>query len=213
MPDYYPIMLNLRDKRCVVIGGGLVAERKVAAFLECGALVCVIGPELSPGLRALADKGRIEVVSRSYKEGDLKDAVLAVAATDNSEVNSKVFSEGQRIGVPVNVVDDLETSSFIVPSILRRGELLIAVSTSGRSPALARKIRQDLEERYEAEYASLVTLISEVRAELKERGIEIDTNAWQKSLDTVALLELLRDGDRERAKQRLLADLEAASRN
>lgn len=213
MSGYYPIVLNLRGKRCVVIGGGLVAERKVKAFLECGASVCVISPDLSPGLRDLADKEQIEVMARTYRAGDLKDAVLAVAATDDPGVNSGVSSEGQRIGVLVNVIDEPEKSSFIVPSLLRRGDLLIAVSTSGRSPALARKIREHLEGRYSVEYAALVVLISEVRAELKESGIEVQSDIWQKALQVAALLELLREKDYEGAKQRLLADLEAASRN
>ena len=213
MSGYYPIVLNLRDKRCIVVGGGLVAERKVKAFLECGASVYVISPDLSPGLCDLADKEQIEVMPRTYRTGDLKDAVLAVAATDDPEVNSRVSGEGQRIGVLVNVVDEPEKSSFIVPSILRRGDLLIAVSTSGRSPALARKIREHLEERYSVEYAALVVLVSEVRAELKERGIEVQSDVWQKALQVAALLDLLRERDYEGAKQRLLADLEAASRN
>jgi siroheme synthase-like protein len=213
MSDYYPIMLNLRGRRCAVIGGGLVAERKVSAFLECGASVCVISPELSPGLRELADKGEIEVISRSYTTGDLKGAILAVAATDDPDVNSSVFSEGQNLGVLVNVVDEPDKCSFIVPSMLRRGDLLIAVSTGGRSPALARKIREDLEEKYDAEYASLVVLISDVRTELKKRGIEIESEAWQKPLEVAALLELLRKKDYEGAKQRLLAALEAAARD
>jgi len=206
-------MLNLRGKRCVVIGGGLVAERKVNAFLECGALVCVIGPDLSPGLRALSDKGWIEVISRSYRAGDLKGAMLAVAATDDPGVNRDVSSEGQRLGVLVNIVDEPDKCSFIVPSMLRRGDLLIAISTSGRSPALARKIREELEGSYGDEYASLAVLVSEARAELKERGIRADSDVWQRSLNIETLLELLRKKDYDGAKQRLLADLEVAARN
>ena len=212
MSDYYPIMLKLRGKRCVVVGGGEVAERKVQAMLECGASVCVVSPELSEGLRALADEGQIEVTARRYRRGDLKGAVLAVAAVDDPEVNKRVFREGERRGVPVNVVDDPENSSFIVPSILRRGDLLIAVSTSGRSPALARKIRQDLEESYGAEYAALVLLISEVRSDLKQRGIRMQGDAWQESLQVAPLLKLLRKKDYDGARRRLVDELESAAK-
>jgi len=212
MADYYPIMLDLRGKRCVVIGGGPVAERKVKTFLECGALVYVISPELSPALCELAEMGNIDVARRSFESGDLSGAVLAVAATDESEVNRQVFCEGQSVGVLINVVDDPENCSFIVPSILRRGDITIAVSTSGRSPALARKIREDLEESYGPEYASLAVLIAEVRSELRGRGIQVDSEEWQESLRIQLLLPLLRQNDYDGAKKSLLSELESRVR-
>lgn len=210
MSDYYPVVLNLRGKRCVVVGGGRVAERKVYALLECGALVTVVSPTLAPGLHVLAEKKQISFFSRNYRKGDLKDAVLAIATTNYPEVNRNVFDEGQSKGVLVNVVDEPHRSNFLVPSVLRRGDLLIAVSTGGKSPALSRRIREELEETYEAEYATLVTLIAEVRMEMQNRGIEIASDEWQSSLKVSDILQRLRNNEYEVAKHGLITDLEAS---
>ena len=208
MSDYYPIMLNVRDQRCVVIGGGEVAERKVIAFLECGAAVCVISPNISPELRRLCDDRQIQVINRDYRTGDLSNALVAIAATDDPNVNASVFSEGKEKGILTNVVDDPEKSTFIVPSMLRRGDLLISISTSGRSPALARKIRTELEQQYGPEYALLAEIISEVRSEIKDGGIHVDSETWQKSMNIDKLLALLRKGDAKGAKEQLITALQ-----
>ena len=208
MSGYYPIMLKIEGERCVVVGGGEVAERKVGVFLDCGASVSVISPDLSPKLQELGEKGQIEVVKRQYEPGDLRKAVLAVAATDDSTVNEGVFEEGQQLGIPVNVVDVPDKCSFIVPSILRRGDLVVAVSTSGRSPALARKIRSELEKTFEAEYESLALLVSEVRADLLARGVQVKSDVWQQALEVDRLLDLLRRDQWDEAKRSLTARLE-----
>ena len=201
-------MLNVRDQRCVVIGGGEVAERKVIAFLECGAAVCVISPNISPELRRLCDDRQIQVINRDYRTGDLSNALVAIAATDDPNVNASVFSEGKEKGILTNVVDDPEKSTFIVPSMLRRGDLLISISTSGRSPALARKIRTELEQQYGPEYALLAEIISEVRSEIKDGGIYVDSETWQKSMNIDKLLALLRKGDTKGAKEQLITALQ-----
>jgi len=205
---YYPLFLNVSGKRCVVVGGGEVALRKVKALLEHRANVDVVSPELCPELVALAESGQISVFHRHYQPVDLQDALIAVAATDNSTINRQVAKEARSKAVLVNVVDDAENSDFIVPSYIRRGDVTIAISTAGRSPALARKLRTRLEKDCGDEYASLALLVNEVRAEVKHRGIEIDSDAWQEALDLDLLTDLLRRGDNEKAKAVLLRYLE-----
>jgi siroheme synthase-like protein len=139
----------------------------------------------------------------------LKKAFVAIAATDDSEINQRVVAEARKGAVLVNVVDDAENSDFIVPSYLRRGEVTIAVSTSGRSPALARKIRTRLEKELGDEYASLIHLIGEVRAEVKQEGMKVDGDRWQKALDLDLLLELLSRGDEAEARAILLSNLKS----
>lgn len=207
VPAYYPIFLNATGKRCVVVGGGQVALRKVRALLEYKASVEVISPELCSELGQLAESGAIQILHREYRAGDLKGAVIAIAATDDSDINRRVAEEAQGKAVLVNVVDDAESSDFILPSYVRRGDVTIAISTAGRSPALARKIRTKLEKDFGAEYACLVRLIDEVRAEVKRQGIKVDGDAWQEALDLELLTELLRKGDSEKVRDILLSNL------
>lgn len=208
MPPYYPIFLNIRGKKGVVIGGGQVALRRVKVLLEHGATVKVVSSTLCPELSYLAGSGAISALQRNYEPGDLKGAFLAIAATGETDTNRRVAEEARRRGILVNVVDNLEQSDFIVPSYLRRGDFTIAVSTAGRSPALARKIRSRLEESFGEEYASLVTLIDEVRSEMKQRGVTASSNVWQKALDLDSIVEMVRAGQGEEAKATLLSNLE-----
>lgn len=204
---YYPMFLRISGKRCMVVGGGEVALRKVRALLEHGASVEVISPAPSPELNKLAQRGEIKVLRRSYQPGDLKGAFLAIVATDNRALNRQVVKEAKDKAVLVNVADDLQNSDFIVPSSLRRGLLTIAVSTGGVSPALARKIRARLEKDFGDEYASLVRLVGEVRAELKRQGIKVSGDDWQKTLDLDLILDLLKRGEDEKARAVLLENL------
>lgn len=201
--SYYPIMLDIEGKRCVVIGGGQVALRKVETLLQHGAVVEIISPELCPELEELASNGRVKATLRPYRVGDLQGAAVVIAAADDGETNKSVSREALESGALVNVVDVPELSSFIVPSTLRRGDLTVAVSTGGKSPALARRIRTQLEKGLGEEYSLLVSLADEVRSELKRDGVSISGEAWQKSLDLESLLELLRSGRRDEAKTRL----------
>ena len=207
---YYPISLDISGKRCVVVGGGQVAQRKVGALLAGGADIQVISAEPGPELAALEESGRIAVIHRHYRPGDLRKAFIAIAATDNSDINQQVVKEARQEAVLVNVVDDPENSDFIVPSCVRRGSVAIAVSTDGRSPALARKIRTRLEKEFGEEYASLVNLVSEVRAEVKRRGIEVSSDGWQEALDLDLMLDLLKKGDTEKARAVLVDNLNRA---
>lgn len=206
--SYYPIFLNIRGRKCVVVGGGKVAFRKVKVLLEHGANVEVISPDLCPELNESAEAKAISVFRQNYEPRVLKGAFIAIAATNKKDINQKVADEARKQGVLVNVVDNLGLSDFIVPSYFHRGDLTIAVSTAGTSPALARKIRGKLEQSFREEYASLTALIDEVRAELKQRGIIVNGNTWQEALDLDLLLKLLQAGLREQAKVTLLDKLE-----
>ena len=204
---YYPVFLNISGRKCIVVGGGQVALRKVSALLEHGAAVEVISPDLCPELAQRAKSGVIRALDREYQPGDLSGAFVAIAATDNIEINRRVAEEARSGAILINVVDDAEKSNFIVPSYPRRGDIIIAVSTSGKSPGLARKIRTKLETELGDEYAQLARLVGEVRAELKRGGIKIDGDGWQEVLDLDLLLDMLRKGERERAKAALLGKL------
>jgi siroheme synthase-like protein len=204
---YFPVFLNLRGKRCVVIGGGKVALRKVKILLECKAEVEVISPDLHPNLARLVKKKGLRRVSREYRRGDLDGAVIVIAATDVQEVNDRISQDAKRRGSLVNVVDDPELSDFILPSFFRKNGLILAVSTSGKSPALARKIRTRLEKYFGEEYAALLSLIEEVRSELKQRGIKVRPEAWQRTLDLDLLIELVKMDQREKARAVLLGNL------
>ncbi len=204
---YYPAFLKIHGKRCVVIGGGAVALRKTKMLLDFGADVTVISPTLSPGLERLAEAGTVRLVRREYETGDLKDVVIAIAATDARETNQRVADEAREQGVLVNVVDDPEKSDFIIPSFFRRGGLTIAVSTGGASPALARKIRTRLEGILGEESALLLSIVADVRSALKERGIMVSADAWQQALDLDLLIELVRARQPEEARALLLRKL------
>jgi siroheme synthase-like protein len=150
----FPLVLtNLSTARCVVVGGGAVAERKARQLLDAGACPTVISPTLSAALVAWHRDGRIAHIPRLYREGDLEAAALVFAATNDAEANQQVVAEARRRGILANVADAPATGSFHTVSTLRRGDLLITVSTGGASPALAAQIRDELAERYGPEYA------------------------------------------------------------
>lgn len=166
----YPLsLINLSTRKAVVIGGGAIAQRKVEGLLAAGAQVTVISPALTEALATLHAEGRITLISRTYREGDLDGAWLVIAATDDAAVNRAVFVEAERRGCLVNVVDDPAHSNFIVPAVVRRGEVTVAVSTGGSSPALARRLRERLAEFISPEYGDLAALLSELRPVLLAR--------------------------------------------
>jgi precorrin-2 dehydrogenase/sirohydrochlorin ferrochelatase len=210
--EFYPLFLRIRGRRCVVVGGGEVALRKVGALLEHGASVEVISPEPSPELEKLAEGGGLKLLRRGYQAGDLEGAIIAIAATDDKDINRRVVEEAKERAVLVNVADDLENSDFILPSYLRRGDMTIAVSSGGVSPALARKIRSRLEKEFGDDYASLVRLVGEVRAELKRRKIKISGDDWQQALDLDLILSFLNKGEEEKARALLLERLTGTKR-
>ncbi len=163
MPDYFAAFLDLRGRRCLVVGGGEIGERKARTLLQSGAQVTVVSPAVTRGLAALATVGRIVERRRPFRRSDLRGCALAVAATGDPAVDDTVAALARRARVLVNVVDRPERCDFILPSVLQRGELQIAVSTGGRCPALAREIRRRLESLFGPEYAELVARTGQAR--------------------------------------------------
>ena len=160
---FYPINLNITGQLCVVIGGGAVATRKITSLLLCDARVRIISPEISPEIKQLIDKNNLEWVPRDYMTGDLQEAILAFALTDSPEVQRQIAAEAKEHGIPVNIADNPGACTFQTAATIRRGELLIAISTGGGSPALATAIRKEIELRYGPEYGDLVKLLAEIR--------------------------------------------------
>ncbi len=208
---HYPVFVDLSERRCVVIGGGPVAERKVEGLLAAGAAVTVISPGLTAHQEALAEEGRIRHVRREYGPGDLAGSELAFAATDDGGVNAAVAREGRERGVWVNVADDPVHGDFIVPSVLRRGDLVVAVGTGGASPALSRAIRAELEAYFTEEHAVLAEVVAGVRRELRQGSNTPDPEAWCSALDD-ELRRLVTEGNPARARARLLRRLGAETR-
>ncbi len=159
----YPVCLEIAGQRCTVVGGGSVAERKVVGLLAVGAQVRVISPKLTDILTGLAAEGRVEWLERGYEPGDLVGALLVFAATDCREIQEAVVRETTRTGQLVNVIDAPLSCSFQVPAVVRRGELTLAVSTGGKSPAVAAMVRGQLEEKFGMEYDQLLDLMARIR--------------------------------------------------
>ncbi|MDO8885938.1 bifunctional precorrin-2 dehydrogenase/sirohydrochlorin ferrochelatase [Candidatus Oleimmundimicrobium sp.] len=199
---YYPVYLNLKNKKCVVVGGGNVAERKVLALIDCGAKVTVISPKLTKLLERLKSEGKIEHIGREYEKGDLKGAFVVIGATDNSSVNKEIYKEASALNLLVNIVDVPEICNFIVPSLVRRGDLTISISTSGKAPALAKKIRLKLEKEFGPEYEPYLNLLGEIREKIKEKYDLADerNKAWGRILES-NILKLIRDGKDELLKE------------
>ncbi|MDP2661089.1 MAG: bifunctional precorrin-2 dehydrogenase/sirohydrochlorin ferrochelatase [Dehalococcoidia bacterium] len=200
MTRYYPVSLDLRHRRCVVIGGGRVAERKVLTLLDYEAKVVVVAPEVTPKLDRLASDGTITLERRAYRRGDLAGAFVAMGATDNTQVNEAVFLEAQSRGVLVNIADDPAHCNFIVPATVRRGDLNIAITTGGKSPALARQLRQELEELFPPEYAQHLQDLASFRRHLRDRLPDPARRevTWRALMST-GLLDLLRQDRTEEA--------------
>ncbi len=203
---YYPVFLDIAGKPAVVIGGGQVALRKVEGLLDAGAHVTVISPALHPDLEALVAAGRVRHIAREYSHGDLEGCLLAFVGTDDRSVNAAVAREGKQRGAWVNAVDDPANCDFIMPGIVRRGDIILAVSTSGGSPAMARKLREDLEQFLTEEYALMLDLVAQVRRELCDRGVKVEPDVWNAALDA-EVKRLLSQGHLDEAKQRLLRSL------
>ncbi len=166
---YYPLFLDVTRKLCLVVGGGRVAERKVRSLLACGAKVRVVSPRATKGIRKLYETGRIEVKSRAYHVADLDGAALVFAATNDGPVNQKVSEDARKRKVPVNVADSPDLCDFIVPAVVRRGPVVIAISTSGALPILARRLREEIEERLSEDYARCAVKVGRLRKLLMER--------------------------------------------
>lgn len=203
---YYPIFLELNERCCVVIGGGAVAERKVAALVQMGAHVTVISPKLTANLADWSRQASIHAIGRPYRPGDLAGCEIVFVATDDPQVNAAVYQEGKSRGVWVNAADDPTHCDFILPSVLRRGPLTVAISTGAASPALARTVREELENYFSDDYGIVARLAAEVRRELRARGVVPGYEDWRKAL-TGELRQWVKRGELHRAKDFLLKEL------
>jgi precorrin-2 dehydrogenase/sirohydrochlorin ferrochelatase len=176
MSSFYPILLDLQGRKALVVGGGKVAQRKIETLLEHGALVQVIARELTADLELLRSGKRIEFLGRDFSEASLEGVFLVIAATDDALLNRRVSRAAQQRGLLVNAVDQPADCNFIVPSVLTRGDLLVAVSTSGKSPAFARRVRVELERHFGEEYGVFLTLMGNLRKEIMRLGLSQEEN-------------------------------------
>ena len=174
MPNYYPLMLDVRGRQAIVIGGDRVAAEKAAALVASGARVSVLSREFCAELLALAEQKQLTLRRKTYEPGDLAGAFVVIAATNDPQLIQAIWAETQERGQPVNIVDVPEYCSFILPSVLRRGQLTIAVSTEGASPGLAKRIRHSLEEFFPIAYGTYVQLAALARAYLRKEGVSYD---------------------------------------
>ncbi len=182
-----PILLDVRDRPVVVIGGGEVAERKIAALLDAGARVTVVSSEVTDRVREWSEAGRIRAELRDYRAGDLRGARLAYVATGDAEANRAAREEADAAGVWLNVADEPALCDFFVPAVVRRGDLTIAISTEGASPALAARLRERFERDLGAQYAELVEKLGEIRARCRAAGQPISEarEEIERLIDTV----------------------------
>jgi precorrin-2 dehydrogenase/sirohydrochlorin ferrochelatase len=202
---YYPIYLDIKNKPCLVIGGGGVGTRKVRTLLAYGAQVTVVSPELSDPLRSLANEGTIGWRNRSYEANDLQGIFLVFGATDDDELNRRIHADAEAKNVLCNIADRPAVCNFILPSIVQRGDLSIAISTSGKSPAFAKKLRKDLETQFGAEYGIFLELMGRIRQKLLSQAHEPEAHKhlFEQLIDG-GLLIFLKEADVKRTDLLLL---------
>jgi len=211
MQRYYPIFLDLVDRPVIVIGGGNVACEKVAGLRRAGARITVVSPELAPELAELRDAGELAHIARPWQPADLDaDWTIVMVATDDGAVNREATDAARARRLWVNAADDPQYCDFILPSVVRAGRITLAASTAGSSPALARRLREELEAYLTEDMPALADLLAEVRVELRSRGVRVANETWQEAIDGPlrALLAQRRYGQ---AKARLLERLGVAA--
>jgi precorrin-2 dehydrogenase/sirohydrochlorin ferrochelatase len=202
MNTYYPVYIQLKDQPCIVIGGGKIAEGKVDGLLAVEAKVTVISPELTSRLHELAKQNLIKYNERTYQPGDLTGAFIVICATDQAEINHQVWREASANNQLVNVVDDTPRCNFIAPSILRKGDLTIAISTSGKAPALAVRLKERLQRELGPGYERFLELAGKLREPLAQHISDFETRKalWYELVDS-ELLDVLARGDEDSAKE------------
>jgi len=202
----YPVTLDVAGRPCLVVGGGAVAARKAGGLVASGGRVHVVAPSVSAEIKAMAG---VTIDERPYRAGEVVGYRLAIAATDDPDVNRAVYEDGEEAGVWVNAADDPAHCSFTLPAVVRRGPVMVAVSTGGRSPALASWLRTKLEDEIGPEYEVLAELLASERADLKEAGRSTEDVDWKRALDS-DMLHLIQTGQIERARERLQACLSSS---
>ena len=200
MPRYYPVMLDIRERLAIVIGGDRIAAEKAAALVASGACVSVISSDFCAELLDLAERGAVTLRRKSYEPGDLAGAFVVVAAATDERLIEAIWQETQSRNQPVNIVDMPRYCTFILPSVLRRGKLTVAVSTEGASPSLAKRIRQQLEDVFPLAYEAYIDLAAQARTLLRRREISYDTrDAFFRDFMASPIVTLLGEGQIARA--------------
>jgi len=204
MARYYPINLDIAGRRCLVVGGGSVALRKVRSLIECSARVTVVTRDACPGITQHATAGDIELILREFQPEDLDGAVLVIGATDDQSANQAIHDEASHRGIPANVVDQPDLCSFTVPAVCRFGPVVLAVSTGGGSPALSKWIRERLEREFDPWLGRLAELLADAREGIKARhgSFELRQAAWEAIFES-GVPELVREGRIEEARERI----------
>lgn len=201
---YYPVYLDIQNRNCMVVGGGSVGTRKVMTLLDCDAKVTVVSPVITKKLLELADSGSIIVKRRSYQTSDLDEIFLVIGATDNQELNRQIQTEAERIGILYNIADNPEACNFILPSIVHRGDLVIAISTSGKSPAFAKKLRKDLEKQFGNEYAVFLKLMGSIRKKLLAQNHRPESHKHIfKQLISKGIVEMIKNSENDHINKTL----------
>jgi len=225
---YYPIFVEMRGRHVLLVGGGNVALEKIGKLVDAEAAVTIVAPELIAPVRALVEAGRATWLDRTYESGDIVGYEVVLIATDDGAVNAQVAAEARTLGIWVNAADDIANCDFILPALAKRGRIALAASTGGASPALARWLRERLEEFLDDEVTALGDLLAEVRVLARERDREcagqcdrtrppppllcaecpnrIPADGWQEAIDD-ELRALLRAGDLEAARDRIVRAL------
>ncbi|MEJ2282413.1 MAG: bifunctional precorrin-2 dehydrogenase/sirohydrochlorin ferrochelatase [Desulfobacterales bacterium] len=202
---YYPVHLKIENRNCLVVGGGGVGTRKVKTLLECGARVTVISRELSRELRELAESGDIDLEQRSYRSEDLNGMFLVIGATNDMKLNRQISNDAEQLNTLCNIADRPEVCNFILPAIVRRDDLVITVSTSGKSPAMAKKLRKALENQYGEEYGELLRLMGAIRKKLLRQAHEPEAHKpLFEQLINSDLIEMIQKGETEKIDSLLL---------
>jgi precorrin-2 dehydrogenase/sirohydrochlorin ferrochelatase len=195
---YYPIHLDIQNRNCLVVGGGGVGTRKVETLLKCGAKVTVVSPEISDRLQNLAESARLTLKPRPYRTEDIEGMFLVIGASDDETLNRQISSDAERRNTLCNIADQPEKCNFILPSIVRRDDLVITISTSGRSPALAKKLRKKLERRFGPEYGDFLKLMGAIRSMLLSQAHEPEVHKplFEQLIDS-NLIALIQEGKTE----------------
>jgi precorrin-2 dehydrogenase/sirohydrochlorin ferrochelatase len=206
--SFYPVFLELEGKTALVVGGGGVAERKIESLMDCGASIRIVSRELNERVRQLSESENVEFVEGEFDGSHLDGVSLVVAATDDAALNSRVSAVARERGIPVNAVDQPADCDFIVPSVVKRGDLIFAVSTSGKSPATAKKIRKELEARYGDEYRVFLELMGRTRKAVLSLGYPQKENSRIfEAIVHSGTLDAIRQDDWETVSQLLEAVL------
>ncbi len=203
---YYPVFLNLKNKKAVVVGGGRVAERKVRPLVNAGVFVTIISPFITKNLTKLKEGGFIKHIKRDYKKGDLKDAFIVIAGTSSAEINTEIAQHARHL---INVIDAPDEGNYIVPSLVKRGPLTLAVSTEGASPAVSKAIRKEIEKHYGKEFAVYLRFVESIRKKaLKKIRDDKKREKFLKSLASEDVFNALRSKGFRTTSKRILTELE-----